>query len=107
MRVLLDESVPRKLARELVGHDIRTVSQLGWSGTKNGELLRRAGAEGYQVLITADQNLEYQQNLTKISVGILVLVAKSNRLIHLKPLVPQNLKQLEALGPGVVIRVAG
>ena len=107
MRVLLDESVPRKLARELVGHDIRTVSQLGWSGTKNGELLRRAGAEGYQVLITADQNLEYQQNLTKISVGILVLVAKSNRLIHLKPLVPQILKQLEALGPGVVIRVAG
>jgi hypothetical protein len=107
VRVLLDESVPRKLARELVGHEVRTVAQLGWSGTKNGELLRGAGASGYQVLVTADQNLEYQQNLSKLAIGIVVLVAKSNRLIHLKPLVPQVLRELETIRPGAVVRVVG
>ena len=106
MRVLLDESVPRKLARELVGYDVRTVTQLGWSGTKNGMLLRRAADEGFGVLITVDRNLEFQQNLSKLSLGILVLIAQSNRLHDLKPLVPRVLQELEQLVPGVLVRVA-
>jgi hypothetical protein len=84
VRVLLDESVPRKLAREFVGHEARTVTELGWAGTKNGDLLRRAAAEGFRVLVTTDQNLEYQQNLSKLDLGLAVLVAKSNRLVHLR-----------------------
>lgn len=107
MRVLLDESVPRKFARELVGHDVQTVAQLGWSGTENGELLLRAAASGYEVLVTADQNLEYQQNLSKITIGIVVRVARSNRLVHLIPLVPQVLRDIGTIRPGVVVHVAG
>ena len=63
MRVLLDEQLPRQLATELTDHEVRTVQQQGWAGLTNGELLRRAADEGFQVLITADQNLEFQQNL--------------------------------------------
>ena len=62
MRVLLDESLPRQLARELTEHDVRTVPEQGWAGLRNSELLRRAVEEGFEVFLTADQNLEYQQN---------------------------------------------
>jgi len=55
VRVLLDEQLPRQLARELVGHEVRTVQQQGWAGLKNGELLRRASEASYQVFLTADQ----------------------------------------------------
>ncbi len=105
MRVLLDESVPRKLARELVGHEVRTVTALGWAGTKNGDLLRRAAAEGFRVLVTTDQNLEYQQNLSKLDLGLAVLVAKSNRLVHLSPLIPRLLDELDRIAPGSVARI--
>jgi len=64
VRVLLDEQLPRRLARELTGHQVRTVHQQGWAGLKNGELLRRAAREGFEVFVTADQNLEFQQNLS-------------------------------------------
>jgi Domain of unknown function (DUF5615) len=78
--VLLDEQLPRQLARELIGHEIRTVQQQGWAGSKNGELLQRATHAGYEVFITADQNLEFQQNLARSSLFVLVLVAASNAL---------------------------
>jgi hypothetical protein len=97
--------VPRKLGRELVGHEVRTVPQLGWSGTKNGELLRRAALENFGVLVTADQNLEYQQDVSKVAIGVVVLAARSNRFIHLKALVPRLLLELESLEPGTVVRV--
>lgn len=63
MRVLLDEQLPRHLARELTGHTVRTVQQEGWAGFKNGELLQRAADGGFDVFLTADQNLQFQQNL--------------------------------------------
>lgn len=63
MRVLLDENVPVGLAPELTGHEVETVSGLGWSGAKNSELLRRASGQ-FDVLVTMDQNLPFQQNLT-------------------------------------------
>jgi len=63
VRVLLDEQLPRQLARELIGHEIRTVQQQGWAGLTNGDLLQRAAEAGYEVFITADQNIEFQQNL--------------------------------------------
>jgi len=62
VRVLLDESLPRPLAALLSGHEVRTVATVGWSGIENGELLRLA-AERFDVLITADRNVEHQQNL--------------------------------------------
>jgi hypothetical protein len=68
MRVLLDECVPRKLRRELPGHEVLTVTERGWSGIKNGELLALAQAE-FDVFLTIDQNLKYQQNLKAFNIG--------------------------------------
>ena len=107
MRVLLDEQLPRHLARELTGHDVRTVQQQGWAGLKNGELLRRAANEGFEVFLTADQNLEFQQNLARAPLGVVVLVAPSNALEDLLPLVPGALAAISSGRPGQVVRVAG
>ena len=104
MRILLDESLPRNLAQELPGHDVQTVQRRGWAGLKNGELLRIAGTE-YQVLITGDQNLAYQQNLTKLPIAVVVLVALNNRIESLIPLVPELLRVLTTIKPGEFIRV--
>ena len=107
MRVLLDEQLPRQLATELTGHEVRTVQQQGWAGLTNGELLRRAADEGFQVLITADQNLEFQQNLPRARLGIIVLVAASNALEDLLPLVPGILAAISKSRAGQVARVTG
>jgi hypothetical protein len=104
MRVLLDESLPRPLAKLLAGHDVRTVVEVGWASIENGELLRRA-ADAFDVLITADQNLEFQQNLRTLPVAVLVLVAESNRLESLEPLVPALLDALKTLPPRELLRV--
>ena len=79
MRILLDESLPRTLSRELTGHQVQTVQRQGWAGLKNGALLQRAAGE-YDVLITSDRNLEYQQNLTRLQIAVVVLAATSNRI---------------------------
>jgi predicted nuclease of predicted toxin-antitoxin system len=63
MRVLLDEQLPRHLAREVAGHDISTVQQCGWAGLQNGELLRIAADVGFDVLVTADRNLQFHKRL--------------------------------------------
>ena len=84
MRVLLDESVPRQLRRFLRGHKVRTVQEMGWSGKSNGELLALAGPI-FDVFLTVDQNIEYQQNLRLADIPILVLAARTNRLADLQP----------------------
>jgi len=105
MRVLLDESIPRQLARQLIGHEVRTVSQQGWRGLKNGLLLKQAGAHRFDVLVTADQNIEHQQNLASVGVGIVVLAAVTNRIEDLIPLVPRLLRALAAVQVGKVVTV--
>jgi predicted nuclease of predicted toxin-antitoxin system len=105
VRVLLDEQLPRQLARFLTGHDVRTVQQECWAGLKNGELLDAAEGAAFDVLLTGDQNLQYQQNLTKRKIGIVVLSAPSNALEDLLPLVPSVLKAVRDVAPGQVVRV--
>lgn len=80
MLVLLDESLPRQLALEITEFECRTVAQQNWTGFSNGELLRKAESEGFRVFVTADQNLQYQQNLSKSSLGIIVIAGRSNRV---------------------------
>ena len=75
MRILLDEQLPRQLARHFPGHGVRTVQQQGWAGLGNGELLRRAASEGFDVFITADQNLRFQQNLAGAPLAVIVVAA--------------------------------
>jgi hypothetical protein len=105
MRLLLDESVPRRFGQSLLGHDVRTVLEAGWSGLKNGKLLALAATE-FDAFITVDKNLPFQQNLATIPIAILVLDAISNELPVLLPLVPELLRQLSSLQPRTFIRVA-
>lgn len=106
MRILLDESLPRQLAHELPGHDVRTVSQEKWTGLKNSEVLRRAKSGGFEVFITADQGLEYQQDLARSGLGIIVVKAATNRLEDLRPLIPTLLQALSSIRPGELGRVS-
>ena len=101
MRVLLDESLPHDLAEELPGHDVRTVSGHGWAGVANGELLRRARTE-FDVFVTMDQNLPSQQNLRAIGMPVVLVHAKSNRLVDLRPLIPAILAAIVDVQPGEV-----
>jgi predicted nuclease of predicted toxin-antitoxin system len=105
MRVLLDEQLPRHLAREIAAPDISTVQQRGWAGLKNGELLRVAADAGFEVLVTADRNLQFQQNLSQSRLGIILLVAPSNALEDLRPLVPNLLAAIPKSQPGRLLRV--
>ena len=105
MRVLLDEQLPRQLAPFLIGHDVRTVQQQSWAGLKNGTLLTEAEAAGFAVLVTGDQNLVHQQNLTKRKLGVIALQAASNALEDLLPVVAAALAAIDKVQPGQVIRV--
>ena len=105
MKLLLDESLPRHLKAEFTGHETRTVPEMGWQGKKNGELLGLA-ADSFDVFVTADQNLEFQQNLVSVNLGIVVLAAVTTRLDDLRPLIPQALQIIETIRPGQVVRVA-
>jgi PIN like domain len=105
MRILLDECAPRPLKRELAEYEIRTVVEMGWSGKKNGELLRLMNSEGFTILLTTDQNLRYQQNLQQAGVAVVVLVAPSNRLPDLLPLMSEARSVLNTITPGEVIEI--
>ena len=99
MKLLLDECIDRKFAREFPGYDVKTVPQMGWSGVKNGQLLALAVAE-FDVFITVDRNLSFQQNLPQFDIAVLVLQASSNRLADLKPLAPDVLAILTTVTKG-------
>lgn len=101
MRVLLDGCVPRRLALELSGHEIRTASELGWSDLDDGPLLDLMAGR-FDVLVTVDRSLPMQQNLAQRPFGVVVLRARTNRLADLLPLVPALRQAIEELGPGQV-----
>jgi hypothetical protein len=105
VRILLDEQLPRQLAPYLVGHDCRTVQEESWAGLKNGALLTHAEAAGFSVFMTGDQNLQFQQNISRRHLGVVVLCAVSSALEDLLPLIPSALRAIEAIKPGRVIRV--
>jgi hypothetical protein len=100
VRILLDENIPLDLATEFPGHHVDTVVSLGWAGVGNGRLLTRAAHERYDAFITMDRSIERQQKVSALSLRIIVLRARSNRLIHLRPLTPGALDALERMLPG-------
>jgi predicted nuclease of predicted toxin-antitoxin system len=104
MKVLLDECLPKRLTRALAPHDAKLAQQAGWSGIKNGRLLALA-APLYDVLVTIDQELEYQQNLNTLPIAIVVLRARSNRFADVAPLVPDLLAVLRQLVPRKLVHV--
>lgn len=105
MRLLLDECVPKRLGREFVGHEVLTATEAGWSGLRNGELLRAASRE-FDAFVTVDQGIPYQQNLAGAAIPVLLLVASSNSIEALRPLIPEALQALRTVRAGQVVRVA-
>lgn len=105
MRLLLDESVPRRLRDHLEGHEVSTVRDEGWQSKDNGDLLELAGGR-FDVLVTADQNLRHQQNLQKYNIAVVVLVAHTNRLQDYVPLAPRLLEALKKAKAGHAVEVA-
>lgn len=105
MRILLDESVPGRLGSLLIGHESVSVQQRGWSSIKNGALLALAAVE-FDVLLTADKGMEYQQNLAMLPVAILIVLARSNRLEDMAPAVPGILAALEDFSPRTLRKIA-
>ena len=104
MRVLLDENLPHDLIAELTGHDVVTVQGLGWAGTKNGDLLRRA-VDQIDAFVTMDRKLEREHDLSALPFGVVVIVARSNRMQDLLPLVAALRDAMAGLNPGNVIHV--
>lgn len=105
MKLLLDESLPQDLRLHLSDHEAVTVPFRGWASKANGELLRLASAE-FDVFITADQNLEHQQNVSQFDIAVIILVAPSNRLADLMPLLPRVREILVSVRPGHIYRIA-
>jgi hypothetical protein len=103
MHVLLDEQLPLDLSLELRGHAVDTVVSRGWAGIKNGELLHRMSQ--YDVLVTMDRGIEFQQQIGALPFGIVVVRARSNRMQDLRPLVPSIIAAIGAIKPGLVRRV--
>jgi hypothetical protein len=105
LKLLLDECVDRRLAAHLTGLSVRTVADMGWSGIKNGQLLALAQSE-FDIFVTVDRNLSFQQHLPKFSVAVLLLVAPSNRLADLIPLVPSIIAALPTAVKGAVSKIS-
>jgi hypothetical protein len=105
MRIRLDECLPRPLKKALTGHDAHTVPEMGWAGTKNGELLKLMVPANFEVFLTADQNLQHQQNLRAVNIAVIVLVAPTNKLADLLPLMPSVLSALGSIKPGDLLEI--
>lgn len=93
MKVLLDECLDQRLANSLQIHEVKTAPEMGWAGLKNGQLLTLAQVD-FDVFVTVDRNLPYQQNHPKYSIAVVVLRTKSNRLAELQLLIPELLQTL-------------
>lgn len=104
MKVLVDECVDWRLSREIVGHEVKTARQMGWSTVKNGELLALAANE-FDVFITVDRNLSFQQSIPTFAIAVIVLRAKTNRRSDLQPLIPELLASIPTAKPGAVTYV--
>jgi hypothetical protein len=104
-RVLFDENMPRQLRRDLPEFVIRTVQEEGWAGLENGNLLRQA-APTFDVLLTADQRMRYQQNVSRFTIGIVVIETFDTRLRNLRRFIPQLREAIHHAAAGTVVIIA-
>lgn len=101
MRILLDECLPKDLAKKLPGHQVKTVPQAGWASVSNGKLLKLIADSGlFDLFITMDKNLPRQNQISNFPFAIVILRAKSNRLEHVFPFAPEILRRLAEFQPG-------
>ena len=104
MRILLDECIPKPFKKCFAGHECLTAAEIGLAGLKNGELLSMAEVKGFQILVTLDKGIPYQQNLAGRKIAVILIRAKSNRLADLLPHAASCLAALDLL-PGQVVVV--
>jgi hypothetical protein len=107
MRILIDECIDERFRNSLPGHDCQTARYAGLAGLKNGELLIGAETAKFDVPLTVDQGIEYQQDLTARKIAIIIFCTKSNRLKDLLPLVPACLAHIDSIQPGQIVRIEG
>ena len=105
MKLLLDENFPRKVSLDFAEHTLMTVEKAGWKGKRNGELLELIIKEGFDGLITLDQNLPKQQNLSKYTVKIFVLKSKNNRPSSVQPLIGKLRTALNQVSTDQVVEI--
>lgn len=105
MNILLDECIDRRLAKQLSGYIVKTVPQMGWAGIKDGELLRLAEIE-FDLFITVDRNLPFQQNLAVLDLAVVVLQVTSNRLADIQVLIPKILAIVDIAPKGIATVVS-
>jgi predicted nuclease of predicted toxin-antitoxin system len=104
LRILLDENLDWRLGRDIPSHQVESVPRLGWAGVTNGELIARA-ERSFDVLVTMDTGLAYQQSVANHRIAIVILRARSNRLADTRPLMPQLLSALKKIVPGTIITI--
>ena len=105
MRILIDECLNWRLGRALTGHYAVSVQRMGWSGVKNGELLALAEKNQFDVFLTGDRNLTFQQKTAQLRIAVVVLETPGIQLHHTLPLMPKVLALLPSLQPAQVVRV--
>jgi hypothetical protein len=105
-RVLLDEDVPKQLRRDLPEFHVRTVQEEGWSSVKNGELLRLS-APLFDVFVTADKRLQFQQNIARHDIGVVVLATRDTRLPRLQQVLDELRAAIRTVAPGTIVIVTG
>lgn len=105
MRILLDHCTPKRLRRLFPAHEVRTAYEQGWSGLKNGKLMAEAAAAGFDVLLTVDQNIPFQQNPSALPLALVIIVAINNRFETLAPHAPEIEAALSSISPGEIVRV--
>jgi hypothetical protein len=101
VKVLLDECVDWRFARDIAGHDVKTARQMGWAAITNGQLLALA-SQHFDAFVTVDRNLAFQQNLTAFRIAVVVIRARSNRLTDLRALLPDLVATIASAQPGGV-----
>lgn len=104
MKLLLDECVVHDLRRDLIDHEVVPVAEAGFGGLENGELLRAASGV-FDVFLTVDRNIPFQQNLGSLEIAVIILIARGINYPDLKPLVPQVLAALDTIQPGELVRI--
>ena len=104
MKVLLDECLPKRLKQSFQQYEVYTVPEMGWAGKTNGELLKLAKGK-FEIFITVDQNLQYQQNLEGPGIAIILLVVKDNRYETFKPLIPKIQQAIQSLKPSQLVKI--
>ncbi|MDQ3012331.1 MAG: hypothetical protein M3X11_16675 [Acidobacteriota bacterium] len=106
MKILLDHCAPKRLRQLFSHHEVRTTRQMGWGGLSNGKLLVEAAQNGFDVLLTVDQNIKHQQNLEKFPIAILVLIASDNRFVTLAPMADKVETAVQNLSPRTLIEIS-